>query len=107
MSKKTKSKTMELDGRILDSVKLVYGGIHGVIVSFSDVDDQMGIHYKNQYKNVKFGAPASGDLVNAFNALKGELLDICAYPMEGEDRAVLEQNTEVTGITFKNERGLS
>jgi hypothetical protein len=103
--KEVSKKTMNLDNRVLDNVKLVYGGIHGVTVSFSDVDDKQGINYKNKYSNVKFGAPASGDLVNAFGSLRSDLLDICGYPLEGTDRELLMSQVEVTGISFVNEKG--
>jgi len=102
----SKKKTeVSMDTKELKSVKLLYGGIKGVEISYSERDDSRDMNYQNLYKGVTFGAPATGDMINGFDGMKGHLLDICGYPMEGTDREMLMNNLELTGISYSMERG--
>jgi hypothetical protein len=103
----SKSKKLVLgDDKSLTKVKLVYGGLHGVVVSYKERDmRKKDVAFENEYKNVSFGAPATGDMQNLFVSLANHLLDVCGYQQEEIDRAILLNGTEVTGVSYAKGKG--
>jgi hypothetical protein len=96
-----------VDTKELESVKLVDGGMGGVVISYTERDSRRdGMpEFKNFYKGVKFTAPCPANMVVKFEELKGHLLDICGYPLEGTDRDLLDLNVELTGVMYVPTKG--
>jgi len=79
------------------SVKLVNGGLKGVVVTYSMTSEKDKRSFIDEHVSKK-KAPIHEDLEVAFESLGEHLLDICGYTSKDKD------NVSVTGVTY-NDKG--
>lgn len=94
----------DTEKKSLQSVKLVDGGVKGIVVVYGSSEVRNGVRYYNEH-SVKHRAPVSEEMVEKFKELKPYMLSICGYVGNEREMKNMAQNLSINGVTY-NDKGV-
>ena len=86
----------------LQSVKLVDGGLKGIVVSYGSSEVRDNVRYYNEH-TVKHRAPVSEDMLDKFRELKQYMLQICGYVGNEAELKNMAQNLTITAVKYNSD----
>ena len=89
---------MENESIRIKKVKFTNSGLRGLVVEYEKVTMKEDREFRNEHKDI-LKAPVHYELEKWMQALKKDLLDICGYDDGEDNRKVLMNNLEVSGVT--------